>query len=477
MKPTEAKTPPSAQDIEESILGAILIERSAFEKIAEILKPEMFYNENYGRVFTAMQQLYNIQQQIDMHTVTEAMTKNGTLEKVGGMYFIAQLTTKIGSAANIEFHAMIVKQKWISREIIKLSAEAEMKAYEDTEDISDIISELEKGLTQITEQSDDEDMDFTDVISETKSYMIEMQRRRQAGEDIALHTPLNDENDKLSGGFRSPELIILAARPAMGKTQIAIEHTEKFLNYGGGAFFSLEMKKTQILLRMVAKSGISMDNIKQGQMNREEWEIADRRLNELEKYDLSIYDKVRTINGIVRKCRKLKRQKRLNFVVIDYLQLIQTNEKFGTRDLEVGSITNKLKTLAIELDVPIMLLCQLNRDLEKRGDKRPMLSDLRESGNIEQDADIVMFINRPSYYDENAQDNENVSWRNRGEIIIAKSREGQTGAVVFEHDDQFKRIWDYEPANYMQRTFAMNDQTIIKNIQTNAWEIKTPMPF
>ena len=212
-------------------------------------------------------------------------------------------------------------------------------------------------------------------------------------------------------------------------------------------------------------------------MNREEWEIADRRLNELEKYDLSIYDKVRTINGIVRKCRKLKRQKRLNFVVIDYLQLIQTNEKFGTRDLEVGSITNKLKTLAIELDVPIMLLCQLNRDLEKRGDKRPMLSDLRESGNIEQDADIVMFINRPSYYDENAQDNENVSWRNRGEIIIAKSREGQTGAVVFEHDDQFKRIWDYEPANYMQRTFAMNDQTIIKNIQTNAWEIKTPMPF
>ena len=213
---------------------------------------------------------------------------------------------------------MIVKQKWISREIIKLSAEAEMKAYEDTEDISDIISELEKGLTQITEQSDDEDMDFTEVIYETKSYMIEMQRRRQAGEDIALPTPLKDENDKLSGGFRSPELIILAARPAMGKTQIAIEHTEKFLNYGSGAFFSLEMKKTQILLRMVAKSGISMDNIKQGQMNREEWELADKRLNELQKYDLSIYDKVRTINGIVRKCRKLKRQKRLNFVVIDY---------------------------------------------------------------------------------------------------------------------------------------------------------------
>lgn len=443
------KLPPQAIEIEESVLGALMLEKNAFERISEILKPEMFYKTEHQKVFQSIQQLYHLNTAIDMHTVSEALKRSGCLDEIGGLYFLMELTSKI--SVNIETHALIIYQKWIARELIDISIKTQSEAFNENVDVADIISGMERKLTEITDQSDDEDIPFVDVVSETKAHMIEVQKLREQGKDVALSTPLKALNEKLSGGFRPPELIILAARPAMGKTQVSIEFTEHFLNNGRGAFFSLEMKKTQILLRMVAKGGISMDNIKQGRMTHEEWMIADRRFGELSNYDLSIFDKVRTIDGIVRRCRKLKRQNRLNFVAIDYLQLIRTNEKFGTRDLEVGYITNQLKSLAIELDVPVILLCQLNRDLEKRGDKRPQLSDLRESGNIEQDADMVIFIHRPCYYDENATDEDGVSYKHRGELIIAKNRDGSTGSVSFEHDEQFKRIWDYNQEDYLRR--------------------------
>ena len=470
MENTTGKIPPQDVELENCVLGCILTENTAFEKIADILKQEMFYNAANQNIFRAAQTLYNSQQPIDIHTVRQALTKRGQLENAGGLFHLAEITG-VSSGGHIERHAYILKQKWMSREVIKLTADAQSKAFSEQTDIADTISEIEKKITELTESEDEEDEDFVEVLTETKKYMKDMERIRLEGGMVALPTPLRIENEKLSGGFRSPELIILGARPAMGKTQIAIEHTEKFMEYGAGAFFSLEMKKTQILLRMVAKAGISTDNIKQGTMSREEWEIANKRFGELSAYDLAIFDKVRTINGIIRKCRKLKRQNRLKFVVIDYLQLIRTDEKFNTRDIEVGHITNRLKSMAVELDIPIMLLCQLNRSVEGRADKRPLLSDLRESGNIEQDADIVMFIHRPSYYNTDAFDNENTPWKERGELIIAKNREGTLGTIIFEHDSQFKRIWDYDEEAYKLRTFRLEPPQMT---QKRAWEIDHP---
>ena len=430
---------PQAIDVEKAILGSILTEKSAMDKIIDMLKSDMFYLASHKIIYNSAVDLYNQNIPIDLFTIKEHLKDNDIIDAM----YLFEITGK--TSVNLEEHALIVRQKWIAREIIKISAESKEKAY--TEDIADVISGMEKRLTEITENNDEE-VDFVEILHSTKRYMVDMQRRREAGEDVALPTPLKQENELLAGGFRAPELIILAGRPAMGKTQIAVEHLESFLKHGSGAFFSLEMSKRQIMLRMIARSGVSLYNIRKGQMSNEEWRVVDERLGELSNYKLSIFDNVRTINGIVSKCRKLKRKKSLDFVIIDYLQLVRTDEKFQTRDLEVGSITNKLKSLAIELDVPIVLLSQLNRETERTRGQRPVLSNLRDSGNIEQDADIVMLIHRPSYYNPEAVDGKGIPWRNRGELIIAKHREGSCGTVIFQHDEQFKRIWDYNEFDY-----------------------------
>lgn len=430
---------PQAIDVEKAILGSILTEKSAMDKIIDMLKSDMFYLASHKIIYNSAVDLYNQNIPIDLFTIKEHLKDNDIIDAM----YLFEITGK--TSVNLEEHALIVRQKWIAREIIKLSSESQEKAY--TEDIADVISGMEKRLTEITENNDEE-VDFVEILHSTKRYMVDMQRRREAGEDVALPTPLKQENELLAGGFRAPELIILAGRPAMGKTQIAVEHLESFLKHGSGAFFSLEMSKRQIMLRMIARSGVSLYNIRKGQMSNEEWRVVDERLGELSNYKLSIFDNVRTINGIVSKCRKLKRKKSLDFVIIDYLQLVRTDEKFQTRDLEVGSITNKLKSLAIELDVPIVLLSQLNRETERTRGQRPVLSNLRDSGNIEQDADIVMLIHRSSYYNPEAVDGKGIPWRNRGELIIAKHREGSCGTVIFQHDEQFKRIWDYNEFDY-----------------------------
>lgn len=430
---------PQAIDVEKAILGSILTEKHAMDKIIDILKSDMFYLASHKIIYKSAVDLYNQNIPIDLFTIKEHLKDNDIIDAM----YLFEITGK--TSVNLEEHALIVRQKWIAREIIKISAESQEKAY--TEDIADVISGMEKRLTEITENNDEE-VDFVEILHSTKRYMVDVQRRREAGEDVALPTPLKQENELLAGGFRAPELIILAGRPAMGKTQIAVEHLESFLKHGSGAFFSLEMSKRQIMLRMIARSGVSLYNIRKGQMSNEEWRVVDERLGELSNYKLSIFDNVRTINGIVSKCRKLKRKKSLDFVIIDYLQLVRTDEKFQTRDLEVGSITNKLKSLAIELDVPIVLLSQLNRETERTRGQRPVLSNLRDSGNIEQDADIVMLIHRPSYYNPEAVDGKGIPWRNRGELIIAKHREGSCGTVIFQHDEQFKRIWDYNEFDY-----------------------------
>lgn len=430
---------PQAIDVEKAILGSILTEKSAMDKIIDMLKSDMFYLASHKIIYNSAVDLYNQNIPIDLFTIKEHLKDNDIIDAM----YLFEITGK--TSVNLEEHALIVRQKWIAREIIKISAESQEKAY--TEDIADVISGMEKRLTEITENNDEE-VDFVEILHSTKRYMVDVQRRREAGEGVALPTPLRQENELLAGGFRAPELIILAGRPAMGKTQIAVEHLESFLKHGSGAFFSLEMSKRQIMLRMIARSGVSLYNIRKGQMSNEEWRVVDERLGELSNYKLSIFDNVRTINGIVSKCRKLKRKKSLDFVIIDYLQLVRTDEKFQTRDLEVGSITNKLKSLAIELDVPIVLLSQLNRETERTRGQRPVLSNLRDSGNIEQDADIVMLIHRPSYYNPEAVDGKGIPWRNRGELIIAKHREGSCGTVIFQHDEQFKRIWDYNEFDY-----------------------------
>jgi len=440
---------PQARELEEAVLGAVMLEKDAFPLIGSLLTPESFYDKSHELIFGAIQMLDSQNRPIDMLTVIEQLQKNGTLEEAGGRLHIVQLSQKVTSSAHLEYHARIIAQKALARKLIELSVNIQSMAYDETQDVADIMEFTESAFTELSAKTvNSEAVSMSEAIRETIDFAVRIQKENDSGILPYIRTGLRGLDHELHGGWRAPDFIIIAGRPGMGKTQFAMLHASK-AGYDGKdcLFISIEMTKIQLIIRyLLEDERISADHILSGQLTLEEWHVIDLKAGQMYKMNINIADdyNVRNLTAIKSIARKKHREGKLKLMIIDYLQLIRTGMKFGTRDLEIGYITSELKNLAKELNIPIIALSQLNRP--ERGTvniKPPQLQDLRESGNIEQDADIVIFIHRPTYYNSEAYDDNGVSWKNRGGLIIAKHRMGEKDSkVVFRHDNQFKKIWD-----------------------------------
>ena len=440
------KLPPQAPELEELILGALLVESDSINKIE--LDAIDFYKISHQLIFQAIMNLHDRHNPIDMFTVTDELRTMGEIDNVGGAYFVTLLTMKVNSAANIEYHSKIIKQKSIARKLIALSSDIQTMAFDDKTDVADVLEFMEMNFTDISTGSIHTDAsNIVSSLNETLNYMQKLQVEATNGRPSAIPTGLVDLDRELNGGWKAPDLIVLGGRPSMGKTQFAV-HFSKIATQNNypTLFVSIEMTKIQLIIRMITENeAVDFYKIKTGQLSMQEWQEVDKMVTKISKLDLFIADdyKIRYLNNIKTLARKMARKGQLKLMIIDYLGLIKTTVKFGTRDLEIGYITGELKSLCKELNIPIILLSQLNRPIKGTKVFAPRLEDLRESGNIEQDADIVIFPHRPSYYDLEAKDSEGNSWINRGDLLIAKHREGNLNVKIrFKHDNVFKKIMD-----------------------------------
>lgn len=442
------KLQPQAIELEEAVLGALLIESKAYLEVENILSAEHFYVEANKIIYKAILQLVSMRKPVDMLTVAQYLKSSGELESIGGPVYISQLSEKVASAGHIVYHAQIVQQKAKARDVIRIASEIAAKAYDETEDIAETIEGLEMSLTELTSSSGNfQSVSMDEALNEAVEVASKTQELREKGIQLAIPTGLGNLDEIFAGGWSAPDLIILGARPSMGKTQHSLAFAKAAATKGKDVLFiSIEMKRTQLVNRYLLEDDrINSRHLKSGQMSMEEWTAVDERVGQLWNMKLNIADhhSIRYLNNIKSEARRLRRQGKLQLMIIDYLGLIRTSMKFQSRQLEIGYITGELKNLAKELDIPIILLSQLNRPMKGTAVKEPQLEDLRESGDIEQDADIVLFIHKPDYYNPEVQDSKGIPWKNRGKLLIAKYREGaRNQPVIFHHDNNYKKIWD-----------------------------------
>src|SRR6187399_1447567 len=431
------KIPPQAKDLEEAVLGAIMLEKNAFDVVIEILKPECFYVDAHQRIYRAMQGLAQKNKPIDILTVVEELKTREELDMVGGPYYVTKLTNAVVSSAHIETHARIILQKFIQRELIRVSGEIIGDAYEDSTDVFDLLDDAESKLFEITNNHLRKDYNSIDTVLVNTIKRIEDLRQRN--EDVTGVPSGFSGLDRVTYGWQNTDLIILAARPAVGKTAFALNLARNAALSAKKstpvAFFSLEMSAGQLVQRILsAESEIWLEKIARGKMEEHEMkQLYARGIQRLSEAPIFIDDTpALNIFELRAKCRRLKNASNIGLIIIDYLQLMSgTGEnKNSNREQEISNISRNLKALAKELNIPIVALSQLSREVEKRkeGAKIPQLSDLRESGAIEQDADMVMFLYRPEYYDITANEfGEN----NKGEthVKIAKHRNGSLETI------------------------------------------------
>jgi replicative DNA helicase len=426
------KVPPQAKDLEEAVLGAMMLEKGAFDTVIEILKPECFYVDAHQRIFRAMTSLANKSQPIDMLTVVEELRFKEELDVVGGPYYVTKLTNAVVSSANIDAHARIILQKFIQRELIRISGEIIGDAYEDSTDVFDLLDQAESKIYEVTSNHLKNNYESIDSVLVKTIQRIEDLRHRN--EDITGVPSGFASLDRVTYGWQNTDLIILAARPAVGKTALALNLARNAALHPTKptpvAVFSLEMSAGQLVQRILsAESEIWLEKISRGKMEEHEMkQLYQKGIQRLAQAPIFVDDTAAlNIFELRAKCRRLKNLNNIGLIIIDYLQLMSgTGEnRNSNREQEISTISRSLKALAKELQVPIIALSQLSREVEKRkdGNKMPQLSDLRESGAIEQDADMVCFIYRPEYYD--VTQNE-MGESNRGEthIRIAKHRNG-----------------------------------------------------
>jgi replicative DNA helicase len=431
------KVPPQSKDLEEAVLGAIMIEKAAFDKVIEILKPECFYVDSNQRIFRAMQGLANKSQPIDMLTVVEELRFREELDLIGGPYYVTRLTNAVVSSANIEAHSRIILQKFIQRELIRISGEIIGDAYEDSTDVFDLLDQAEGKMYEVTSKHLKNNYESIDAVLVKTIQRIEDLRHRN--EDITGVTSGFPSLDKVTYGWQNTDLIILAARPAVGKTAFALNLVRNAalnpVRSTPVAFFSLEMSAGQLVQRILsAESEIWLEKISRGKMEDHEMkQLYARGIQKLAQAPIFIDDTAAlNIFELRAKCRRLKNTNKIGLIIIDYLQLMSGtgDGKNSNREQEISTISRSLKALAKELQVPIIALSQLSREVEKRkdGNKMPQLSDLRESGAIEQDADMVMFLYRPEYYDI-TQDEMGDSNKGETHVRIAKHRNGSLETI------------------------------------------------
>lgn len=437
------KVPPQALEMEEAVLGAVMLEKDAIIEILDILKPESFYKDEHQKIFSAIIDLSTQNKAIDILTVTEELRKRKELEEVGGPVAITQLTSRVASAAHIEFHARIVAQKYIQRELIRVASEIQNRSFDESIDVNDLLDFSESELFNIAQGNIKKETSSINALLKEAINQIEEASKR---EDSLSGIPSGfTKLDRLTSGWQKSDLVIVAARPSMGKTafvlsmtrNIAIEHKKSV------AIFSLEMSSLQLVNRMiVSETELPSQRIRNGRLADYEWEQLDYKIKSFDDAAIFIDDTPAiSIFELRAKCRRLKRQHNVDVIIIDYLQLMSgTQDTRGNREQEVSTISRALKSIAKELDVPVIALSQLNRSVEIRsGSKRPQLSDLRESGAIEQDADMVLFIHRPEKYGF-LEDEEGNSLKGIAEIILAKHRNGPIGDIFLKFKDEYAKF-------------------------------------
>jgi len=440
------KIPPQAIEVEEAVLGALMLERDAYVTVADIIDTPGFYKEEHQKIFESIKYLSTHEKPVDLLMVTQELKNRNQLDEIGGAGFIMQLTRRVASAAHIEFHARIIAQKFIQRELIRVSSEIQGRAYDDTIDVDDLIDFSETSLFNVAESNiKKETVPIRPVLKEAID-LIDLARHRKDGLSgiPSGFTAL----DRITSGWQKTDMIIIAARPSMGKTafvlsmarNIAVDHNKAV------AVFSLEMSSLQLVNRLISsETEINSQKIKNGQLEDWEWEHLHRKISRLDNAPIFIDDTpALSIFEFRAKCRRLKMQHQIDIVIVDYLQLMTAGTDMrGSREQEVSNISRSLKAVAKELNIPIIALSQLNRSVESREGKRPQLSDLRESGAIEQDADIVTFIHRPEYYGI-TEDEKGNSLHGVAEIIIAKHRNGATGDVYLSFKKDLAKFSDME---------------------------------
>ncbi len=441
------KMPPQAVELEEAVLGALMLENDALTNVIDILKPQSFYKDSNSRIFHAIEQLFTRSEPVDILTVTQELKKTGELDLVGGAYYITQLTNRVASAANAEFHARIVAQKFIQRELIRISTKTINDAYEDGSDVFDLLDNAEKNLFSIVEGNIKKNYDKMSTLIRKATDQIEITRNNK-GNFSGVPSGLT-ALDRLTSGWQKSDLVIIAARPAMGKTALVLTMARNAaVDFGKPvAVFSLEMSSLQLVTRLMAsESEIASEKLKKGNLEEYEFQQLTDKTRKLSEAPLFIDDTPGlSVFELRAKARRLKEQHKIELLVVDYLQLMTAGgEGKGNREQEIATISRSLKGLAKELEIPVIALSQLSRAVETRGgDKRPQLSDLRESGAIEQDADMVMFIHRPEYYNI-TEDENGGSTLGVAELIIAKHRNGPVDSAKTRYIGQFTKFVDLD---------------------------------
>ncbi len=478
------KLQPQAVQLEEAILGALMLDKESLPIIMDLVRPESFYKEAHQVIFKAMLSLFEKSFPIDLLTVTEELRKNGDLEKVGGPYHIVELTNRVASAANIEYHSRIVAQKHILRELISASTKVINNAYDETVDVFTLLDEAEQNLFKISDNNLKRSSETMGIVAARLLKQIKELSKKEGGLTgvptgfIAL--------DKVTAGWQPSDLIVIAARPGMGKTSFVLSIAKNAASdfKRPVALFSLEMANVQLVQRLISmEAEISGQKLRTGQLEEYEWQQLHRAIEKMADVPIFI-DDTPAINifELRAKCRRLKQEHNIELIIIDYLQLMTAGtegSKSGNREQEISMISRALKGMAKELNVPVIALSQLSRAVETRGgNKKPMLSDLRESGAIEQDADIVSFIYRPEYY-QILEDEDGNPMKGVAEIIIAKHRNGSLETVKLKFTDSFARFgnlednqFDFANSNFMADSY---ENTITKQSSMN--EDLTDVPF
>ena len=456
---SDGKIPPQALDLEEAVLGAMLIDEKGVNEVIDILSPEVFYKKSHQLIFESIQRLFRESEPIDLLTVSADLKKNKNFETIGGDFYLIGLSQKVSSSAHIEYHSRIIQQKFIQRKLITISNEIISKSYNESTDVIDLLDEAETKLYDIAQNNIKGSSETAqNLVIQAKNRIEEIGNREGSLSGISTGF---EKLDRLTSGWQPSDLIIVAARPGMGKTALALSmarniSVQKKIPV---AFFSLEMSSVQLITRLIsAETGLSSDKLRTGKLAQHEWQQLNVKVTDLESAPLYIDDSAAlTIFELRAKARRLASAHDIKLIVIDYLQLMNlgSSNKAGNREQEISTISRNLKPLAKELNIPVIALSQLSRAVETRGGtKRPILSDLRESGAIEQDADIVSFLYRPEYYGITEWDDDmKTPSEGQGEFIVAKHRNGALDSIKlkfvanlgkFEDIDSFDSPFEFQ---------------------------------
>lgn len=474
---------PQATEIERVVLGALMIDKDAFTVVSDILHPETFYEPRNQKVYQAVQTLNMEEKPVDIMTVMEELKKEGTIEDVGGPGYIVELSSHVASSAHIEYHAHILQQKFMARQLIRFASMIETEAFDDTVDVDELMQKAEGSLFELSQKNMLQDYTQIDPVLEEATRILQAAAANTGG--LTGVSTGYTELDKITAGWQPSDLVIIAGRPAMGKTSFALSLAKNIAvdSHEPIAFFSLEMNNVQLVNRLISNvCEIPGSKILNGQLSQDEWERFDKRLRNLTGAPIFVDDTPGlSVFELRTKARRLVREHGVKVIMIDYLQLMNANGmRFNSRQEEVSTISRSLKGLAKELNIPILALSQLNRSVEQRDSsngidgKRPQLSDLRESGAIEQDADMVLFVHRPEYY-HIMQDEKGNDLRGMAQIIIAKHRKGATGDVLLKFRGEFTRFSNPEDDELMPPPGDNFGGTIMGS-RMNGDPLPPPMP-